>query len=382
MFIHTRALRSLNLKTMLLASLPLLLHSACNRNTNEGVSVDKFYVTQPIVMDTLHTSEYMAEIHSLRNVELRARVNGYIEKIHVDEGQTVQEGQLLFSISNQEYRQGLLKAKAMLTSSIADAKVAEVDLNNVRTLVEKKVVSNTELEMAQAKWQAAMARVEEARATEATALLQLSFTELRAPFAGVINRITNKVGSLINEGTLLTTLSDNREVFAYFNVSESDYLDIVADGNMNERHSVQFLMANAMPHPFKGTIETVEGEIDKSTGNIAFRARFKNPDLILKHGSTGKILLNHNLSDALVIPQKSTFEIQDNLYVYVIGDQDLVELRIIRPSLRIPHLYTIESGLTSKDRVLYEGIQRVKVGDKISTELIPMRQIIAQLARL
>lgn len=335
-----------------------------------------------MITDTTYTSEYVADIHSLQNVELRARVKGYIEKIHVDEGQSVKAGQLLFHISSQEYKQEVMKAKAMLTSAIADAKVAEVDLNNVKILVNKNVVSKSELEMAQAKLDAFLAKIEEAKAHEANALLQLSFTEVRAPFSGVINRIINKAGSLIDEGTLLTTLSDNHEVFAYFNVSETDYLDLVEQGKEDKRYGVELIMANHRPHPYKGVIETVEGEVDKSTGNIAFRARFKNPELVLKNGSTGKIKLNHEIKNALLIPQKSTFEIQDNLYVYTIDDNHTVQLRSIQPSLRIPHLYVIEAGLSTKDKILYEGIQRVKEGEQIKPNMLPMKNILAELAKL
>jgi len=347
-----------------------LLFVSCSSNKEAITTQEKFSVTNPLVTDTIYTVEYVADIHSLRNVELRARVKGYIEKIHVDEGQAVKAGQLLFSISNQDYQQELMKAKAMLTSSIADAKVAEVDVNNVKILVEKNVVSKSELEMAQAKWEAAKAKVEEAKANEASANLQLLFTEVRAPFSGVINRIENKAGSLIDEGTLLTTLSDNNEVFAYFNVSETDYLDIVADGNVNQNHSVELIKANGVPHPFKGIIETVEGEVDKSSGNIAFRARFKNPELILKHGSSGKIKLNHDIKNALLIPQKSTFEVQGNIYVFVLTEGNIVQQRKIVPSFRLPQLYVISAGLTATDKFVYEGIQKLKEGDAIVPESV------------
>lgn len=354
---------------------------ACSSDKKNSIQ-EKFPVTSPIVTDTVYTTDYVADIHSLQNVELRARVKGYIEKIHVDEGQSVRAGQLLFSISSQGYKQELLKAKAMFTSAIAEAKAAEVDLNNVKTLVEKNVISKSELEIARAKLDALLAKIEEAKAHEAGSNLQLSFTEVRAPFSGVINRIRNKAGSLIDEGTLLTTLSDNSQVFAYFNVSEKDYLDIVEQGNEKKRNEVELILANHQLHPYKGIIETVEGEVDKSTGNIAFRARFPNPDLVLKHGSTGKVMLNHEIKDALLVPQKSTFEIQDNIYVYVLDETNVVQLRSIKLKLRIPHLYIIESGITTRDRIIYEGIQRVKEGDQIVPELVQMENILAQLRRL
>jgi membrane fusion protein (multidrug efflux system) len=153
-----------------------LLLSACSSDKKDSATQENFSVTNPIVIDTIYTSEYVADIHSLQNVELRARVKGYIEKIYVDEGRPVKAGQLLFSISSQEYRQELLKAKAMLTSAIADSKVAEVDLNNVKTLVEKNIVSKSELEMAKAKFDAFQAKIEEAKANETSSELQLSYT--------------------------------------------------------------------------------------------------------------------------------------------------------------------------------------------------------------
>ncbi len=367
--------------TLIKVLLAIMSVSSCT-SKNEG-KADKvvFQITNPIVLDTIYTSEYVADIHSLRNVELRARVKGYIEKIFVDEGQSVNEGQLLFSISSQEYKQELMKAKAQLTSAVADAKVAEVEWSNAKILVEKNIISKSELEMSRAKLEAYQAKIDEAKAHEANAMLQLSLTEVRAPFAGVINRILNKVGSLIDEGTLLTSLSDNSEVFAYFNVSETDYLDIVQQGNEAKKYGVELILANQQPHNSKGVIETVEGEVDKSTGNIAFRARFKNPALVLKHGSTGKIKLNHEIKNAMLIPQKSTFEIQDNLYVFVVDDEDIVQLRGIKPAIRIPHLYIIESGLTPTDRIIYEGIQRVKEGDQIEPERVKMRDIITHLQK-
>lgn len=372
-----------NFRTVLFISLSVCFFiTSCSSTKEENSNKEKFQVTNPIIADTIYTSEYVADIHSLQNVELRARVNGYIENIYVDEGQPVKAGQLLFSISSQEYRQELMKAKAMLTSAIADAKVGEVDLNNAKILVENNIVSKSEFDMRKAKLEAFQAKIEEAKAQEANANLQLSLTEVRAPFSGVINRILNKVGSLIDEGTLLTTFSDNTEVFAYFNVSETDYLDIVEEGNEKKNYKVELIKANHQPHPYKGTIETVEGEVDKSTGNIAFRARFSNPDLMLKHGSTGKIKLNHEVKNALLIPQKTTFEIQENIYVYVIDDKNVVQMRSIKPAMRIPNLYIVESGLTTRDKILYEGIQRVKEGDQIEPELVTMENILLQLRKL
>ncbi len=365
--------------------LPILVFIAgCSfSNKNETKVRESFQVTYPVAIDTTYSNDYVSDIHSIKNVEIRARVKGYIEKIHVDEGKMVKKGQTLFSISNHEYKEDVLKAKANLKNAIAEAKSAELDLQNIKKLVDKNVVSRTELEMAQAKLDAFNANIEEAKSHEMSAMLKLSFTEIKAPFDGVIDRIPNKAGSLIDEGTLLTTLSDNQEVYAYFNVSEKEYLDFASKSKEHSKknNEVSLILANNEEHSHKGNIETIEGEFDNVTGSIAFRARFPNPEKILKHGSSGKIRLVRNLQNALVIPQKSTFEIQDKIYVFVVNENNKVQMKSFVPKLRIPHLYILESGLSANDKIIYEGIQDVKDGMLINAEVVPMKTIITALAK-
>jgi RND family efflux transporter MFP subunit len=352
--------------------------TACSTGNEAKQTEEKFSVTTPIVMDTVYTNEYVADIHSVQNVEIRARVKGYIEAIHVDEGKMVKAGQLLFSISNKEYKEALVRAKASLKSAIAEAKAAEVDLQSAKTLVDKNVISKTNLELAQSKLDAANAKIEEAKSDEANALLNLSFTEIKAPFDGIINRIPNKIGSLIDEGTLLTSISDNKEVFAYFNVSEKEYLDFISIKASEEKNEVVLVLANNQLHKQKGFVETVDGEFDKATGNIAFRARFSNPDGILKHGSSGKVRLRTELKNAMIISQKSTFEIQEINYVFVVDKDNVVHMKSFVPKFRLPSLYVVESGLLPTDKIIYEGIQRVKEGDKIIAQPISSKEMLMQ----
>jgi membrane fusion protein (multidrug efflux system) len=225
---------------------------ACSTDKETNNTEEKFPVTNPIVIDTIYTQEYVADIQSVQNVELRSRVKGFVEAIHVDEGKPVKAGQLLFSISSKEYKEALIKAKASLKSAIAEAKAAELDVKNIQTLVDKNVVSKTELEMAQSKLDAANAKIDEAKSDESNAALNLSFTEIKAPFDGIINRIPNKMGSLIDEGTLLTSISDNKEVFAYFNVSEKEYLDFISIKASEEKNQVSLVLANNQLHKQNG----------------------------------------------------------------------------------------------------------------------------------
>ena len=262
----------------------------------------------------------------------------------------------------------------MLKSALTELKAVEIEFENTKRLTEKNIVSTTELQMLKAKVEVMKAKIEEARANEAQGKLNLSYTEIKAPFNGIINRIPYKVGSLVDQETLLTSISNNSEVFAYFNVSEIDYLEFAGMKDKGNADKIRLVLANNELYPHNGKIETSESEFDKSTGNIAFRARFANPEHLLKHGSSGKIMIDKDLKNAMIIPQKATFEIQDNIYVYVLGSDNVVKMKQLIPKLRMENLYVVESGLNLNDNILYEGIQLVKDGDKIKYQKIKAEQ--------
>ncbi len=245
-------------------------------------------------------------------------------------------------------------------------------MQNVKTLADKNIVSQTELALS-------VAKLNEAKAEQGIAEAELTFTKITAPFSGVVDRLKFKVGSLIDEGTLLTSLSNNRDVYSYIKVSEREYLDFKTKGKDKEKSVVNLMLANGQPHKYKGIIETIEGEFDKNTGSIAFRAKFPNPDLLLKHGETGKVQLPVVLNNALVIPQKATFELLDKIYVFVLDKDNVVKSRNIIVKQKLSNLYVIESGLSINDTILLEGVQTVKEGDKIETELRPAKEVIEGL---
>ena len=363
--------------TLCIALLFVSTSCSSDKEIKDTKETEKFPVTSPISIDTTLPTDYVAEINAVQNVEIRARVKGYLDKVYIDEGKYVKQGQLLFSINNPELNEGVVKATAILKSTVTELKAAELELKNVKQLVDKNVISNTELEMAKNKVEMAKAKVEEAQANETFSKIHLNYTQIRAPFSGIVNRIPNKIGSLIEDGTLLTNISKNDEVFAYFDVSEKEYLNYASnlktDGEQSK--NVTLILANGEEHPFKGRIETTEGEIEQSTGNIAFRARFDNPDKILKHGASGKIRLMKKYKNALIIPQKATFEIQDKMYVYVIDKAGKVKSKPITTNSRMPHYYIIDSGLTADDKIIYEGIQNVKDGMTVEPQFIEMNEI-------
>jgi membrane fusion protein (multidrug efflux system) len=343
----------------------LLCLISCTTKKEEKEEAGKFTVTNAVSIDTSFTKEYVSQIRSVRNIEIRAQEKGFLQNIYVDEGQFVKAGQLLFRIMPKMYEAELLKAKA-------EAKAAEIELQNAKTLADKNIVSKSEQYIAQAK-------LEQAKAEVALAKLHLSFTEIRAPFAGTIDRIPKKLGSLIEEGELLTSLSDNSKMFAYFNVSEPEYLDYQNNVKGRGNSTVSLLLANNQPLKYKGKVEVIESEFDSETGNIAFRASFPNSDKLLKNGETGKVLMTVPVKKALVIPQKATYEIQDKKYVFVVNKNNVVNSKEITITGEIPDLYVVASGITENDKILLEGVQKVKDDEKIKFDYIAPLGVINHL---
>lgn len=350
---------------MLTGFAALLYLSSCTSKKEEKKEESKFTVTSPVKIDTSYTKEYVSQIKSVRNIEIRAQEKGYLQNIYVDEGQFVKAGQVLFRIMPKLYEAELQKTQA-------EARAAEIELQNAKTLADKNVVSKNEQAMAQAK-------LEQARAEVSLAKVHLSFTEIRAPFDGTIDRIPLKLGSLIDEGELLTSLSDNSQMFAYFNVSEPEYLDYQTNVKDRGENKVSLLLANNQLLPHKGNVEIIESEFNSETGNIAFRARFPNADRLLKNGQTGKIQMVVPLHNALVIPQKATYEIQDKKYVYVLDKNDKVRSRNITVNSEMPDLYVIGDGITIGDKILLDGVQKVKDDEKIHYQYLAPQQVISHL---
>lgn len=355
----------MNTKLHLVGLSALLLVQACKKEAGEQEEAARFLATSPVVIDTSYEKQYVAQIRSVRNIEIRAQEKGFLDEIPTDEGRSVRSGQLLFRIMPKLYEAELQKAEA-------EVRAAEIELENASMLLAKNVIAKNEQAMAQA-------RLDKARAERAQAKLHLSFTEIRAPFDGVLDRIPKKLGSLIEEGELLTTLSDNSRMFAYFNVSEPEYLDYKTNAGDRNGEKVELLLANNSRFKHAGKIETIEGEFDPETGNIAFRAIFPNPDRLLRNGETGKVLLTVPYKQAVVIPAKATYEIQDKTYVYVIDAQNKVHSRLITITGRLPDLYIVGSGLKTDEKILLEGVQKVKDDDVVKFEMKEPRAVIAGL---
>jgi membrane fusion protein (multidrug efflux system) len=316
----------------------------------------KIVVTTPKTMDLTVTHPYVCQIHSQQHINVCALESGYLQEILVREGQSVKKGDLMFRILPVLY-------KAKLEAELAEARLAELEYKNTeRLFMRKEVVSQNEVLLFKAKLDRAKAKADLAQA-------EFNFTEVRAPYDGIVDRRHMQLGSLVNEGDLLTTLSDNSVMWVYFNVPEAQYLEYMAlPQQEKENQKIELKLANQSMFPHLGKIGAIEAKFNNETGNIAFRADFPNPDRLLRHGQTGTILISRPLKNALVIPQRATFELLDKRYVYVVGEDGVVHQRDISLQQEMDDIFVIDKGLKPGEHIVLEGVRQVRDGEKLEYE--------------
>jgi len=345
------------MKTNLINSLAMVLLivtiAGCNTGHKEKAEEYKFLLTSPLKKDTTATRSYVCQIRSIQHIELRALERGYLQNIYVDEGKLVRKGQLMFRIMPLLYKAELQKAEA-------DAKFAEIEYLNTKQLADSNVVSKNELALSKAKF-------DKAKAEMSLAQVHLNFTEIRAPFDGIMDRFQVRLGSLVDEGDLLTTLSDNNEMWVYFNVPEAEYLNYKANTKRDSVIKVKLLMANNEMFEHSGIVKAIEADFNNETGNIAFRATFPNPGGLLRHGETGNVQATSILKNALIIPQKATFEVLEKKYVFMVDKDSVVHQQEITIAAEMPDLYVISSGIGERDKIVLEGIRKVRHNDRIAS---------------
>jgi membrane fusion protein (multidrug efflux system) len=337
---------------MLIALCALLSQTGCQSTKEEKEITTKLLVTSPLMKDTTIVKDYVCQIRAIQHIEIRALEKGYLQNIYVDEGQHVKKGQVMFRILPMMYEAEVQKAEA-------EANFAEIEYRTTKALADSNIVSKNELALAKAKYNRAKAEL-------SLAQVHLGFTEIRAPFDGIMDRFQVRLGSLVAEGDLLTTLSDNSKMWVYFNVPEAEYLNFKTHADQGNMKNVRLKMANNELFEYPGVVETIEADFNNETGNIAFRATFPSPKGLLRHGETGNIQMVVPFRHALIIPQKATYEILEKKYVFVVGKDNRVHTREITVASEMPDLYVVSKGLRSKDKILLEGIRKVSDGDRIT----------------
>ncbi|MFT3921791.1 MAG: efflux RND transporter periplasmic adaptor subunit [Myxococcales bacterium] len=367
----------------------------------------RIVVTTPIVKDVVTTQQFVCQIHSRAHIEIRALERGYLEEINVKEGQSVKKNEVMFKIVPVLYQ-------ATLDTEMAEAELAQIRFNNTQNLTNQAIVSKQELAMANAELARAHAKVKRAQA-------ELNFTAIKAPFDGMVDRQHEQKGSLVEEGDILSTLSDNQLMWVYFNVPEAQYLEYKSQLNKGDDSlEVELQLANGQIFPYPGKIGAIEADFNNETGNIAFRADFPNPEGLLRHGQTGTILLHRKVKNAIVIPQRATYEILAKQYVYVIeqgaasdgkpntghetpapkgegheasadhgakhaaapeGAQGhgVVRQREIVVQEEMEDIYVIKKGLEANDKIIFEGVREAKDGDHVAYEVQSPSEILSHL---
>lgn len=337
----------------------------CHEEHHQAEEPAKFAVTSPLKKSTDLTKEYVARIKAIQHVEIRALERGYLQDTFVDEGKRVARGDRMFQIQAAVYQAESQKAKAELDRT-------QVEYNNAKMLADKNIVSPNELALARANYDRAKAELSLANTHKGFALI-------RAPFDGIMGQLQVRRGSLLSEGDTLTTLSDNSSVWVYFNVSESEYLDLQAKAAKNKATPVKLVLANGQTYDHPGKIETIIADFNGESGTIPFRATFPNPERLLRHGETGKVLLNLPVKDALLIPKKATFDVLDKKFVFVVDDKNVVTSRPITVAAEMSALFLVSSGLNEKDRILLDGLRKVHDGSVIAPDYQKPDEVVRHL---
>jgi len=315
--------------------------------------------------------EFPASLEGKVNVEIRPQVDGYLDKIYVDEGAYVKAGQPLFKINDRTYNEQLSNAKSSLLAAQANMQKAQVEVDRLTPLVENNVISDVQLKTAKAAYESAKASAEQAKAVVGNAQINVGYTLVKAPVSGYIGRIPFKTGSLVGRGEdqPLTVLSDVSEIYAYFSMSETDFIAFKSQfaGNTIEEKikkvpAVDLVLADDSTFAQKGKIGTVEGQFDKTMGAISFRATFRNPGGILRSGNTGKIRIPQMFTSVLIVPQEATFEIQDKIFVYAVADSNKIVTKPITISGRTANYYYVSNGIKEGEKIVLSSQSTLLMG--------------------
>jgi membrane fusion protein (multidrug efflux system) len=377
-----------NKKSFFLYSLSALLFYSCSSSSGSE-AVQQPAQSLPVVivaaMPATTYQEFSASLEGSRDIEIRSQVDGYIDRIYVDEGAHVRRGQVLFHVNDRPYREQLNNARASLAAARANQATAQINVSRLTPLVQNGVISDVQLKTAQANYNAAVANVSQAQAMVSNAQINLGYATIKAPVDGYVGRIPFKTGSLVGTTTAepLTVLSEIKEIHAYFSLSENDFIQFKNQftGNSIEEKikqmpPVELILADGAVYPKKGKVQTVSGQFNNSMGAISFRAGFENTDGLLRSGNTGKIRIPRMLTSALVVPQEATFEMQDRIFVFLLADSNKVASSPITITGKSGNYYLVENGIKPGDKIVYSGLDRLQDGAVIQPQTISMDSIL------
>ncbi|MHC5539556.1 efflux RND transporter periplasmic adaptor subunit [Singulisphaera rosea] len=315
-------------------------------------------VDRKITVSTVETKpvtlmkSYLCWLNAHHHIEVRAPGDGYLQEVLVEEGQSVKKGDRLFGSR-------AIQAESRLDSASEAVKLAEMELINIKQLIEKNPIHQGELlraeiELAKVKAKANRARVES------------DLTEVRAPFDGMVDRLAHQQGSLVLKGETFTRLFDNKTMCAYFNVPEIDYLEFMAESDQSkDRLQIELRLANQRKFPHSGRIGAIDAQFVPRNGGITFRADFPNPEGLLRHGQSGTVIIPRVLKAAVVVPQRATFEQASQRYVFLVDNDRIVHLREISVMQELDDVFVVSRGLSAGDKIVLDGLRLARDGEKL-----------------
>jgi len=390
---------------LLIVAISAISLTACKKEEQKKDGPKPYQVVNAETKNVVGYDSYPASVQGIVNNDVRAKIQGYITQVLVDEGQYVTKGQALFRLETNVLsetadaaRSSVSSAKATVAAAQASVNAAQVEVDKLKPLVEKNIISKVQLQtalanLAQAKAQLlqANAGVAQANANYKGAQANVDYSIVRAPISGVVGRLPLKVGSLVgpSDQTALTTISDTREVFAYFSMNEKEYFDFLEKSSgstvpekIRNLPMVELQLANGSIYDEKGRIEAVTGQIDATTGTIQFRASFPNATKLLSNGNSGNIRFPIHYDNAVVVPESATYEQQGIVYVYKVGADKKVKNTVVKVKDRVDNMAIIESGIQKGDQIVATGIGGLKDDAQIIPKPIKFDSLVQSIKPL
>ncbi|MDE6858874.1 MAG: efflux RND transporter periplasmic adaptor subunit [Duncaniella sp.] len=359
-----KALSTAGISVMLASAILLPSCSNGNQQQQQAPAPEIATITLSPQGADLQTT-FPATIKGKTDIDIRPQVTGFITKVHVDEGQRVRKGQVLFTLDQVQFNAAVDQARAAVNSAQTAVNTQQMTVDNKKALLDKNIISQYEYQMALNSLDQAKAQLANAKAALVTAQKNLAYTVVTSPSDGVVGSIPNREGSLASPSSAqpLTTVSENSQVYAYFSLTEKDLLALVGEGDRSIEAAIKAMpevklrLNDGTMYPLTGKVATVSGVIDNNTGSSSVRALFNNPNGVLRSGGTGQIIMPNDKENVIVIPQKSTFELQDRRFVYVVNDSNkVVSTPITVDPLNDGKTFVVTSGLNSGDRIAIEGV--------------------------
>jgi len=358
------------------ATLALLTVISCGKRQQSADNKPQAYPTTIVSTGSAElVATYPATIRGREDIEIRPRIDGFIENIYIDEGSAVKQGQILFKINSPQAEQAVTSAEAAVTSAEAQLATAELNVSRIKPLADKGIISAVQLDTYINARNSAYAACEQAKAQLKNAKATLSWTSVVSPVDGYVGAVSYRKGSLVNNQNVLTTVANTTSIFAYFSLNEKELVSFLNDlegstqaEKLKNAPDVTLTLADGTVYPYKGRIETITGVLNIMTGSANFRAEFANREGMLRSGTSGTLSIPKAYADVIIIPQIATFAQQDKVLVYVVEDGAATQRIIKVTPTPDGQMYIVHSGLKAGERIVSGGVATLANGTKIAIE--------------